>query len=62
MPKSKEELQKQLMTYKDELKKYEGLLENARKKKNNADIVNYAMAVNGLKTSIKEIGAKLRSM
>ncbi len=62
MPKNKEELQRQLNTFKQELKDYEAKLERAKQTNNRDEMVNYAMTVAGLKNSIKEIGTQLRSM
>lgn len=62
MAKSKEELQQQLATFKHELKDYEAKLKKAVKDGDKRKQVDYAMAVAGLKNSIREIGTQLRKM
>jgi predicted nucleic acid-binding Zn-ribbon protein len=62
MAKTRDELQRQLVEFKTQLKVHQGKLERAKREKNNKDIVNYSMSVAGLKNSIKEIGIQLRKM
>ncbi|QNN98356.1 hypothetical protein SEA_LILMARTIN_114 [Streptomyces phage LilMartin] len=59
MADSKEVLQRRLANYKKELAEYETKLRNEKDDKKK---VNLAMAVAGLKNSIKEIGTQLRNM
>ncbi|WXW92603.1 hypothetical protein SEA_ENYGMA_120 [Streptomyces phage Enygma] len=62
MAKTKEELQRQLIAFKAELKIHEKKLAKAQKDRNNKDVVNYSMSVAGIKNSIREIETQLRKM
>ncbi|WP_143675451.1 hypothetical protein [Streptomyces sp. JV178] len=62
MAKSKKELEAQLKAFKSEVSKYEGLRDRALKDGDKKKAADYAMAVAGLKNSIREIGTQLRNM
>lgn len=62
MPKDKEKIQKQLQDFKAQLPSYEAKLAKAKRDGDKSGQVNYAMAVAGLKNSIKEIETQLRKM
>ncbi|AXH67290.1 hypothetical protein SEA_WOFFORD_117 [Streptomyces phage Wofford] len=62
MAKSKKELEAQLKTFQKDVSKYEALRDKALKDGNKKKAADYAMAVAGLKNSIKEIGTQLRNM
>ena len=62
MPKEKADVQRELNGLKRDLPAYEAALAKAKKKNDQSGTVNYAMAVAGIKNSIKQLEAKLREM
>lgn len=62
MAKSREELQRQLVEFKTDLKAHQKKLAKAVKDKNDSAVINYSMSVAGLKNSIQELEEQLRNM
>lgn len=58
--KKREKMEKELEALKKSLKEYEDKLEKAENANDRKAMVNYAMAVAGIKNSIREIGTQLR--
>jgi KaiC/GvpD/RAD55 family RecA-like ATPase len=62
MAKSREELKRQLKTFESDLGKYEAEMNKHLAAGNKKKAVDYAMAVAGLKNSIKELKKALEKM